>query len=63
MSDGKDEAPADPGLDRCACSHLRRTHSGKTDKKKCTAHMFAGGADPMGQGKCDCSEFRCEVAR
>ena len=50
--------PIEAETDLCKCQHMRRSHSGKNEKKKCTARVFAGGADPMGQGKCDCTDFR-----
>lgn len=54
----KSEAAELPELatDECKCAHHRSAHSGKGEKKKCTARIFAGGA--LGDGKCDCTEFR-----
>lgn len=45
-------AETKPGeTDRCACSHFRRDHSGRSEKKRCTAKV-------IGLGQCDCTDFR-----
>lgn len=51
----------DKPTDECVCSHHRSAHSGKTERKKCTAKIWASGA--LGDGKCDCACFRLRVKR
>lgn len=51
MSDETIVADDNP-MTLCACTHPRREHSGKGEKKKCTWPSV------FGMGRCDCVEFR-----